>query len=391
MSPEELPLTEELATTDSRKKQSSSKQTSWSPLSWFSRTEPVTTAQEKTGESPEKSIDLSQSDLTDSGNSVPETAPSLGTTEEIPFREDLLPSTVEEQTSPEPIEISPVEGLVSSAIGGEASMSVETDTTAQKWLSTVGIRFERKKDEPQQESFPADELTNSGLGERTIAVEQTGETPEVVSLVVPFDKEAAEALRASPSDPVESPFSNEHLAPIQKRNVERPDPDIAKAERHIESRVLRFPRANDSHEFQTDSVQAEQEVPMRLAASDLGSHSSVSVETESLGQRSEPQRSSAEKTVRPATNKNARSSKSGRHGKWSVQIRAYSREGHASSLVNKLQNSGFDAYVVRAKVSGRYWYRVRVGHFDSKRKAKATLASISENKTYSQAYVVVNR
>ncbi len=130
---------------------------------------------------------------------------------------------------------------------------------------------------------------------------------------------------------------------------------------------------------------------MRLAAADVGSHSSVSVETESLAQETGPQRSLAERTVRYAAKKNPWSSKSGRRTKWSVQIRAYSREGQARSLVNKLQNSGYDAYVVRAKVSGRYWYRVRVGHFDSKRKAKATLASIRENKTYSQAYVVVNR
>jgi cell division septation protein DedD len=213
----------------------------------------------------------------------------------------------------------------------------------------------------------------------------------VVGLVVPFDKVAEEALRLIPSEPVESPFSTENTVPIQETDVAQPDAEIVQAERHIESRVLRFPRANNSHEFQTDSVQADQEVPMRLAASDVGSHSSVTAETESFAWRTEPQRSLAETNVRPATNKNAWSSKSGRQGKWSVQIRAYPREGHARSLVNKLQNSGYDAYVVRAKVSGRYWYRVRVGHFDSKRKAKATLSSIRENKTYSQAYVVVNR
>jgi len=278
----------------------------------------------------------------------------------------------------------------------------------------VGIRFEWKQDEPQQEPSSGEELTNSAVEEKTFAAEQTDpliedrlssviksgtipevgqteEVPEVVSLVVPFDKEAAQALRETPSGPVESPFSTENLAPIQKRDVEQPDPEIAKAERHIENRVLRFPRQEVSHEFQTSSVQAEQEVPMRLAGSDFGSHSSVSVETESFDQRTESQRSSAEETVRSATNKNARSSKTGRRSKWSVQIQAYSRERRARSLVNKLQNSGYDAYVVRAKVNGHYWYRVRVGHFDSKRKAKATLASIKNNKTYSQAYVVVNR
>ncbi|MEE8113705.1 MAG: SPOR domain-containing protein, partial [Nitrososphaerales archaeon] len=235
-------------------------------------------------------------------------------------------------------------------------------------------------------------LTTSAVEERTFAVKQTEEAPEVVSLVVPFDKEAAEALRETPSRPVESPFSTEEVAPIQKRDVEQPDPDIATAERHIESRVLRFPREEVSHEFQTSSVQVEQEVPMRLAASDVGSHSSVSVETESLAQRTEPQRGLAEKTVRRlAAKKNAQSRKTGWWAEWSVQVQAYSREGHARSLVNKLQYSGYDAYVVRAKVNGRYWYRVRVGHFDSKRKAKTTLASIKQNKTYSQAYVVVNR
>jgi cell division septation protein DedD len=390
------------------------KKTSWFPMWWWSRTEPVTSAQKKTGETPGESVELSQSDLTDLGSSVPETASSLGTTEEVPFREDLLPSTVEEQSSLEATVTSPVEGLASSAVGGEAATSIMPDSVAQKWLSTVGIRFERKKGKPAQESSseegqthsaiepekftaePTDPLVKDGFSSviksaMVPEVEQTGETPEVVSLVVPFDKEAAEALRETPSGPVESPFSTEQVAPIQKRDVEQPDPDIAQAERHIESRVLRFPREEASHEFQTISVQAEQEVPIRLAASDVGSHSSMTVETESLARRTESRRSSAEKTVRYAAKKNPLSSKSGRWAKWSVQIRAYSREGHARSLANKLQISGFDAYVIGAKVNGRYWYRVRVGRFDSKTKAKATLASIRENKTYSQAYVVINR
>jgi cell division septation protein DedD len=190
---------------------------------------------------------------------------------------------------------------------------------------------------------------------------------------------------------MESPFTTDESAPIQASDVEQVDAEVAQAERHIESRVLRYPRHETIHEYQSNPVQAEQEVPMRLAASDVGSHSSVRVETESLAQRSGSRRNSTGKTIRYTAKQNPLSSKSGRRGKWSVQIRAYSREGHASSLVNKLQSSGYDAYLVRAKVNGRYWYRVRVGHFENKRKAKATLASIRKNKIYSQAYVVVNR
>ena len=391
VSPEELPVMEELTSTGGGRTKSQSN-SSWSPLSWFCPSEPVISAQKKTGEYPETSTDPSETNFPDLGKLVPDSTPSLGSNREEPIREDFVPSTGGEQVSLEASVTSPVEGLASSVVGGEATTSIESDPTAQKWFSTVGIRFERNQESPEQQPPFAEEVTNSGVEENGFAVEQTGETPEVVGLVVPFDKEAAKALRETPSGPVESPFTTEESAPAQTNDVEQPNVEVAQAERHVESRVLRFPRANDSHEFQTDySLRAGQEVPMRLAASDVSSHSSVSVETESFTRRAEPQRSSAETDLRVATNKNTWSSKTGRQGKWSVQIRAYTREGHASSLVNKLQNSRYDAYVVRAKVNGRFWYRVRVGHLDSKRKAKATLASIRGNKTYSQAYVVVNR
>ena len=144
VSPEELPVMEELTSTGGGRTKSQSN-SSWSPLSWFSPSEPVTSAQKKTGQYPETSTKLSALDIPSLGKSVSDSTPSLGSTEEEPIREDFVPSTGGEQASLEASVTSPVEGLASSAVGGEASTSIESDPTDHKWFPTVGLDLKRSR------------------------------------------------------------------------------------------------------------------------------------------------------------------------------------------------------------------------------------------------------
>lgn len=59
-----------------------------------------------------------------------------------------------------------------------------------------------------------------------------------------------------------------------------------------------------------------------------------------------------------------------REGPWTVQINAYPNDRDAKELAKKLKDKGYDAYVTSTKVKGRTWYRVRVGHFDTREQAQ---------------------
>jgi cell division protein FtsN len=54
---------------------------------------------------------------------------------------------------------------------------------------------------------------------------------------------------------------------------------------------------------------------------------------------------------------------------WSVQLGAYASEGSAVSLRDTLARSWPDARILRAEVSGRTLWRVRVGNYASRRDA----------------------
>jgi cell division protein FtsN len=54
---------------------------------------------------------------------------------------------------------------------------------------------------------------------------------------------------------------------------------------------------------------------------------------------------------------------------WSVQLGAYASEGSAVSLRDTLARSWPDARILRAEVSGRTVWRVRVGNYASRRDA----------------------
>jgi cell division septation protein DedD len=72
---------------------------------------------------------------------------------------------------------------------------------------------------------------------------------------------------------------------------------------------------------------------------------------------------------------------------WTVQVKAFSRESNARSLAKELQNKGYDAYVVAARVNGSLWYRVRIGHLADVEEAKTLHETLKMKERYSQAYL----
>jgi hypothetical protein len=73
--------------------------------------------------------------------------------------------------------------------------------------------------------------------------------------------------------------------------------------------------------------------------------------------------------------------------KWSVQIAAAPAKDIADTLVQRLKAKGYDGYSVQAEVKGQTYYRVRVGHFDSREKAEALRQSLARQEGYRDAYL----
>lgn len=55
---------------------------------------------------------------------------------------------------------------------------------------------------------------------------------------------------------------------------------------------------------------------------------------------------------------------------WTVQVNATTNPRQANDLAQALRTKGYDAYTVQAPMRGQTWYRVRVGRFPSRQKAK---------------------
>lgn len=56
-------------------------------------------------------------------------------------------------------------------------------------------------------------------------------------------------------------------------------------------------------------------------------------------------------------------------GPWTVQVNAFPHERDAQRLAKQLKDKGYDAYVVATVISGRSWYRVRVGRLAAREEA----------------------
>lgn len=55
---------------------------------------------------------------------------------------------------------------------------------------------------------------------------------------------------------------------------------------------------------------------------------------------------------------------------WSVQVNAFPDQRSARIWVDRLNNKGYNAYMVEANIRGRTWHRVRVGHYATREEAE---------------------
>jgi len=204
----------------------------------------------------------------------------------------------------------------------------------------------------------------------------TDESPEVIKEVVPFGREAVKALREGHpgSGPTLEPAMTSAPASAAVAIETRP------AAKEVAPPEKAAPRASavETTPWRSSSV------PSRAKVRAEGKSQLAAEKPQSTSPRAKAKTRFAEKETRVAkTNTRA--------GMWSVQVNAFTREAPAVSLVEKLRHDGYDAYVVKAEVKGRTWYRVRVGLFTTSKGAKEVAASLKKNKQYRQAFVTVER
>jgi cell division septation protein DedD len=72
---------------------------------------------------------------------------------------------------------------------------------------------------------------------------------------------------------------------------------------------------------------------------------------------------------------------------WTVQVNATTNPQQARDLARQLKSKGYDAYTVQAPLRGQTWYRVRVGRFASREKAREMEARLKSQESMENAYV----
>jgi len=72
---------------------------------------------------------------------------------------------------------------------------------------------------------------------------------------------------------------------------------------------------------------------------------------------------------------------------WTVQVNSTTNPQQARELARGLKSKGYDAYTVQAPVRGQTWYRVRVGRFTSRDKAREMESRLKTREGMENAYV----
>jgi len=72
---------------------------------------------------------------------------------------------------------------------------------------------------------------------------------------------------------------------------------------------------------------------------------------------------------------------------WTVQVYATTDPNQATSLARRLLSKGYDAYTLQAPMRGQTWYRVRVGRFSSRDRAREMELKLKQQEGLEAAYV----
>ncbi len=72
---------------------------------------------------------------------------------------------------------------------------------------------------------------------------------------------------------------------------------------------------------------------------------------------------------------------------WTVQVNATTNVQQALDVARRLKAKGYDAYTVLAPTRGQTWYRVRVGRFSDRERAKEMESRLKSSEGFENAYV----
>jgi cell division septation protein DedD len=70
-----------------------------------------------------------------------------------------------------------------------------------------------------------------------------------------------------------------------------------------------------------------------------------------------------------------------------VQVSAVPAKDTADQMIEQLKAKGYDGYMARVEVKGQTYYRVRVGHFDSREKADSVRQALVSQASYRGAFL----
>jgi cell division septation protein DedD len=71
---------------------------------------------------------------------------------------------------------------------------------------------------------------------------------------------------------------------------------------------------------------------------------------------------------------------------WTVQVNAFPDEKSAKTWVDRLRDKGYNAYLSESRIQGRVWYRVRVGHFETRDEAEKTQDSLKRKEQLAKTF-----
>ena len=73
---------------------------------------------------------------------------------------------------------------------------------------------------------------------------------------------------------------------------------------------------------------------------------------------------------------------------WTVQVKSSTDKAFADRWVERLQTKGHDAFTVEADVKGQIWYRVRVGHLDTRQEAEILQRALESQEGLSGTFLL---
>jgi cell division septation protein DedD len=71
---------------------------------------------------------------------------------------------------------------------------------------------------------------------------------------------------------------------------------------------------------------------------------------------------------------------------WTVQVNAFPDEKSAKDAVERLKEKGYKAFSTEVRNNGRVWYRVRVGHFNSREEAEKVENTLRNKENMANAF-----